>query len=276
MDDDDLRQTLRGYGERELEQRRHWYAPVAEAYARTRPAYPQVLLRRVSAIAQLSCDSRILEVGCWPATATVDLARSGAAMVCLEPNPAFRRLAKERVRRFPRVEIRPEALEEWKPGPDRFDAVLAASSFHWIPQDVTSARSARALKERGFLILLWNRELQPTADVHRDLSGIYRRHAPGLDRREDREAQEKILRGLGRMIQPCGLFEELESGSVVCEVTYPVEDYLLLLSTYSPYLRLEPAQRQALFDGLRARIERDHGGRLRLSFLSAFQVARKR
>jgi hypothetical protein len=71
----DLRQTLQDncYGI-DLEQRRHWYSPAAEAYQQARPRYPHALTDRVIEIAQLSAASTILEVGCGPAIATPNFA----------------------------------------------------------------------------------------------------------------------------------------------------------------------------------------------------------
>ena len=68
------------YG-KDLEQRKHWYSPAAEAYHQVRPRYPQALIAQVVEIAQLSSRSTLLEVGCGPANATpvrgVPAARGG-------------------------------------------------------------------------------------------------------------------------------------------------------------------------------------------------------
>jgi hypothetical protein len=57
-------------------EQKNWYSPTAKAYNIARPRYPQDLIRQVVAIAQLSSRSKILEVGCDPATATVSFAAS--------------------------------------------------------------------------------------------------------------------------------------------------------------------------------------------------------
>jgi hypothetical protein len=57
---------------------------------------------------------------------------------------------------------------------------------------------------------------------------------------------------------------------MVSEVTYSTDEYLMLLNTYSPYLKLDPQPKDALFTGLRNSIERDFGGSLQLSHISAF------
>lgn len=158
---------------------------------------------------------------------------------------------------------------------EKFNAVLAASSFHWIPAEVGYPKAAKALKANGYLILLWNKELQPRYQVYQSLSEIYQIHTPSLDRYEDKETQEEILRGLGQMITDSGQFKDLVAGHVESEVTYTVDEYLMLLNTYSPYLKLEPQSKEALFAELRDTIDHEFGGSLQLSYISAFHMAQK-
>jgi SAM-dependent methyltransferase len=276
MDDKDLQQSIRSCSEISLERRKHWYSPAAEAYDRARPCYPSDLIDRVLDITQISANSKILEIGCGPATATVAFARLGVSMVGVEPNPDFYHLAQQNCQQYPNVELLNTSFEEWMLEPNRFDAVLAASSFHWIPSDVGSAKAAQALRENGYLILLWNKELQPSYEVYQGLSPIYQTHAPSLvNRYEDRDTQEKILQGLGKITIDSGLFKDLIFGYIESEVTYSSDRYLMLLNTYSPYLKLDRQSKEALFIALKDKIERDFGGSLQLSYISAFHIAQK-
>jgi SAM-dependent methyltransferase len=49
------------------------------------------------------------------------------------------------------VEVINTSFEEWGLEPEAFDAVLAASSMHWIPAEIAYAKASRALKEGGYL-----------------------------------------------------------------------------------------------------------------------------
>ncbi|NET30554.1 MAG: class I SAM-dependent methyltransferase [Cyanothece sp. SIO1E1] len=272
----DLKQTILSYANRDLEQRKNWYSPAAAAYNQVRPHYPPNLIQQVVEATQLSTAAKILEIGCGPATATVALAQFGFSMVCLEPNPDFYQLAQQNCQPYPQVKIQNISFEEWPLEVEQFDAVLAASSFHWIPATIGYAKAANALRENGHLILLWNKQLQPSYEVYQSLSEIYQAHAPLLDRYEDKETQAKILQELGQIILDSGQFKDLVAGHVVSEVTYTVDEYLMLLQTYSPYLELDHKCQNALFAGLRDRIERDFGGKLQLFYISAFHMAQKR
>ncbi|MEH2297959.1 MAG: methyltransferase domain-containing protein [Nostoc sp.] len=271
----DLKKTIISYSSTDLEQRKNWYSPAAEAYNKARPRYPQDLIQQVVEVAQLSTDSKILEVGCGPGTATVAIAQLGCSMICLEPNPDFFQLAQHNCQPYSNVEIQNTSFEEWKLKPFEFDAVLAATSFHWISPEVGYPKAANALQENGYLILLWNKELQPNYEVYQSLSQVYQLHTPSLDRYEDQETQDYILRQLGNMSIDSGQFKDLISGQVISEVTYTVDEYLTLLNTYSPYIKLDPHNKESLFSRLRHRIEDDFGGSLQLSYISAFHIAQK-
>jgi hypothetical protein len=84
--------------------------------------------------------------------------------------------------------------------------------------------------------------------------------------------QAAILDELGQMAIESGCFKDLVSGHLEVEVTYSIDQYLPLLNTYSPYLKLEPAQKQHLFAGLRQVLEQS-GDRIELSYVWAFHVA---
>jgi SAM-dependent methyltransferase len=275
MNDPDWQGMLRAVSGKDLEQRKRWYSPAAAAYASARPTYPEALIRHAIASADLSADSRLLEVGCGPGTATTAFARLGCAMVCLEPNPDQIALARHHCRGFPAVALIQTSFEEWDVEPESFDAVVAASSFHWIPGAVGYPKAHRALKETGWLLLLWNKELQPDAAMQALFADVYAAHAPHLGAAEDRATQERILAVLGQMPLDSGLFTALLSETVETAVTYSADRSIALLSTYSPYLSLPDANRRALFDGLRACIHTHAGGELRLTYLSALHGFRK-
>lgn len=272
---DDLKQAIHHYANRDLSQRKAWYSAAADAYDRARPPYPNALIQQVIEIAALSADSTLLEIGCGPGTATIDFAPLGCSIVGLEPNPDFYAIAQRNCAAYPHVTLHNSSFEEWTPEPEGFDAVLAASSFHWLPAEIAYPKAAQALKAHGKLILLWNKELHPTPAVHQRLSPIYQTHAPWLDRYEAPLTQIKIIHQIGQMIPESGYFEPPSHGHLSVEVTYSVDRYLLLLQTYSPYLRLDPAIRAALLADLRQTLLHECGETLQLTYLSAFHIAGK-
>ncbi len=120
--------------------------------------------------------------------------------------------------------------------------------------------------------MLWNKELQPKPEVYQRLLEVYQKHAPSIIRPYEEVADAiAILNQLGEMTIDSGYFQDMRSGHVEVKVTYSVDEYLLLLNTYSPYLKLEESQKQALFAQLQ-NILKLHGNTLELSYISAFHI----
>jgi SAM-dependent methyltransferase len=227
--------------------------------------------------AGLTAASTLLEVGCGPGTATVAFAKLGCRIVAIEPNPEFCLLAVEACQRFPKVEVVTTSLEEWEPQQERFDAVVAATSFHWIPPESAYPKTAGALRENGWLILLWNKELQPSSQTHEALRAIYRRHAPELERPyEDAATVAGILAALGQPLLESPLFHGAHQGQWRVESLLTIDDYLTLLTTYSPFLALDPVVRDALLAELRPALEHLHGESVPLTHTSAYVMAQRK
>lgn len=269
-------EVLNEYSKKDLEQRKVWYSPVVQAYDRARPRYPKQLIQRVVEVAQLAPQSKILEVGCGSGVATVDFARLGYTIDAVEPNLEFCRLAEQHCLDYPQVRIIPQTFEEWQVEPRKFQIVLAANAWHWISSDIKYVKASEALQENGALVLLWNMSLEPTYEVYQVLNQVYQDVAPLVaPKYEGRETQEEILQGLGKLISDSGLFGSPVQEAIECERTYDTERYLSLLSSYSQYIALEPATREALFAGLRSTIDQQLEGQIQLFNLAAYQIARK-
>lgn len=256
-------------------QRKNWYSKVADAYNRVRPRYPQELICRAVELAQLSSGAAILEIGCGPGTATVEFAQLGFSMVCIEPSQEACQLARQNCAQHPDVEITNTTFEEWELETERFNAVLAANAIHWIPPEIAYQKAANALQNNGSLILLWNTTPQPLYEVYQVLDRVYQTQAPSLGGYEQKGTQSENLRRQGQAVIDSGWFKSLVSEQLACEVTYSINDYLALLSTLSPYIRLEPQQRNSLFAGLREALERNCTRSIHASYLSAFHIAQK-
>ncbi len=257
------------------QQRKSWYSEVADAYNRVRPRYPSQLIGRVVELAQLPSGSAILEIGCGPGIATVEFAQLGFSMVCLEPSQDAYQLARLNCALYPDVEITNTTFEEWELEAERFNAVLAATAIHWVSPEIAYPKAADALKDNGSLILLWNTAPQPKYDVYQVLHEVYLAQAPSLAGYEERGTQEESLRKQGQAVIDSGWFKDLVSEQLTCEITYSIDDYLALLSTLSPYIRLDSHKRDALFEGLRETLERNCITTIQTSYLSVFQIAQK-
>lgn len=258
-----------------LEQRKSWYSTVAEAYNKVRPRYPQSLCDRAVELARLPTGASILEIGCGPGNATVSFAQRGFSLVCLEPSLEAYQFAKQNCNQYSNVEVINTTFEDWALGERKFDAVLAATSLHWVSPEIRYSKTAAALRNNGSLILLWNATVQPQYDIHQILHKVYQTQAPSLGKYEDRETQQQSLSKFAQCVIDSGKFENLVAEYIPCETTYSTDDYLMLLSTYSPYIELEKHKRDTLFAALQAALVNNGISSIPASYLSACQVAKK-
>jgi ubiquinone/menaquinone biosynthesis C-methylase UbiE len=226
-------------------------------------------------IAKLQPNQKVLEIGSGPGIASLELAKLGVQMVCLEPSLAACELARRKCAEYPDVEFINTTFEEWELGNQQFDVVIATTSFHWITPGIRTQKTAAALKEDGLLVLLWNTPPQPSYEVFQGLIDIYQTHTPDLAKYEEYEDYQANLGQMGQEVIDSGYFRDLISEQVITQVTYGVDDYLTLLSTLSPYIKLAEQQRSNLFAQLKQRLESNYGDQLELSYLSMMQITRK-
>lgn len=260
-----------------LEQRKTWYSNAADAYNRTRPRYPQEIISRVLELAELSADTNILELGCGPGTATTSFAKLGFSMTCLEPSPEACEIVRQNCTNYPNVEIINTTFEEWELINSTYDAVLAATSFHWISSEIRYIKTANALKPNGSLILLWNIAFKPQDEVYQILHEVYQRETPSLPSTlyYDRETHLSELAKFGQAILDSGLYHNLTSEHFSYELTYTIDDYLALLGTSSPCIALESHQRDSLFRSLKQALLSNWGKSFQVPCLASFHIAEK-
>ena len=255
---------------KDLGSKRNWYSPVAKIYYEARPNYPQELIDLAIASTHLSSKSKILEIGCGAGNATVPFARSNASITCIEHNREFCLQARQNCQKFPKVKICHCSFEGWQLS-DKYNAVLSANAFYQLPQQKSYAKAAAALKDGGFIILLWNLTPELKYEVYQSVETIFQTYVPSLVRYEGRETQTAILKGFAQNTCNSGYFQNFVSQQIPCQVTYSVEQYLNLLSTLR---RINPKVQNMFFAELREQLQQWRD--IELSFLSAVHLAQKK
>ncbi|MDB9313817.1 class I SAM-dependent methyltransferase [Spirulina sp. CS-785/01] len=269
----DLDSLLNMVNSKDLNEKKSWYSSVAQAYHYARPRYPQDLLQHALTLAQLPPHAPILEVGCGPGTATATLASFGLPILALEPSLEACQLAQDNCHTYPNVEIINTTFEEWQPQNRQFAALIASTSFHWLAPETRCQKAAQLLQPDGSLILLWNTPPQPSPEVAQTLQPLYDTYAPSLSPYIPPETHVNFLQQLGQTVLDSGHFKNLQFYQCQGTITYPIDKYLILLSTLSPYIALDPDTRDILFQQMQATLKQHWGNSLSLSSLIAFHVA---
>ncbi|MEC4806097.1 MAG: class I SAM-dependent methyltransferase [Jaaginema sp. PMC 1079.18] len=266
-------EILQSIYEKDLSEKKSWYSNVAQAYDKTRPRYPQALLEKVLELAQLPPQARILELGCGPGIATQAFAERGFRIVALEPSREAWAIAQHNCRTYADVEIINSTFEEYAIAPHSFDAVLAASSFHWISPEIRCQKAAAALRNPGKLILLWNVPPQPNQAVCEALRTVHEKYEPSLMNVISGTNHLENLQQFTQELEDSGLFTNIVFTHVIGEKTYTIADYLGLLSTLSPYIALDNQTRQNLFIAIGETLLETVGETFSTTFLAAAHVS---
>jgi SAM-dependent methyltransferase len=130
---------------------RHPYGADANGYQAGRPDYPPQVYALLRDRCGIGPGSRILEIGPGTGQVTRHLLAAGAQIVAVEPDPGFAAYLRGHL---PQVQVVPCVFEEAEVG-DGFDAVVAATSFHWLDQSVALAKVHAALRPGGWAAIWW-------------------------------------------------------------------------------------------------------------------------
>ena len=244
---------------------------VAELYDRVRPGYPDRLFDDLVAITGLRPGSPVLESGCGTGQATRSLVGRGLAVTAVEPGAQLAAVA----RRKAAATVVNSTFEEWDDQGVRFDAVVAASSWHWVDPAIGWRRAYEVLRPGGWIALLDNivvaRAGEP--EVYAETADLHERFAPGNPAWGHPPREDDVE--VATLDAPAGLF-----GPAVIR-SYPTvqwfdgagfADHLRSLSLY----RTLPAEiREPLAAAVADRIRTRLGDRAARRYLTTLRLARR-
>ena len=130
---------------------RRTYGADADCYQAGRPDYPPRVYEVLASRCGVGAGSRVLEIGPGSGQVTRHLVAAGARVVAVEPDQGFTEYLG---RTMPEVRVLSAPFEDADVG-DGFDAVVAATSFHWLDQPIALGKLGRALRPGGWAAIWW-------------------------------------------------------------------------------------------------------------------------
>lgn len=238
------------------EDNRELYSDVAELYHRHRPDYPQQLIDHAIESANLQPNSELLEIGCGPGTATLAFASRDLRIHCVEPSTGMIQVAKRVCGLFDWVTFEHATFAESSRRAEPYDAVLAASSFHWANDSNSITRVYESLSSDGALILLWNLPPEPDVAVRQRVAEVTGRASPFFFGEysvveHHQHIQEQVL----NRIEATNLFESPDLSAETSTRRCTPEEYLGFVATLSPFIRLPKDERQRFFSMARKALD---------------------
>lgn len=256
---------------------------VPELYDRVRPAYPDKLFADWAAIAGIGASSSVLEVGCGTGQATGSLAGLGCSVTAVEPGPGMAAVARRNLGHLPNVEVELSRFEEWEDRGRRFDALVAASAWHWVDPAVGWARAHALLRREGAVALMANVVVRRPGEpeVYAATADVHDHYCPGNPHWGHPPLEDEVR----ATDQGWGTIERIEGpGDLFGSPTvrfYPNvqwfdgDDFADLLRSVSIYRTLERGVREPMLDAIAERIRTAMGDRARRRYLSVLRVGRR-
>jgi SAM-dependent methyltransferase len=267
---------------------------LAATYDRARPGYPPDAVKDLVSLCRLTESSTLLEVGCGTGQLTRDLAANGWRIRCLEPGPSLAELARANLGRFPNVSVIEAAFEDVHEDPASYDAIVAATSFHWVDPEVGLPKAAELLRPGGALALLSNSHAAGgTQDqISEEARRLHQRLAPQLGGWQF-PAPEAIARNacgggdigavwnrVDRKFSDSPSVDHLFDAPTVCVypwlASYSSEYYAAMLSTQAPYALLDPGSRDAVLDAMANLVTERLGGTVTKQYVTVLAVTPRR
>ena len=263
-------------GEARRAELRSTFDRAAELYDRARPRYPAALFDVVVDRCGLHPGDHVVEVGSGTGIATAPLVERGLTVTCVELGGALVAVARARFAGEPRVDVVHADFETWQP-PDavRFDAAIAATSWHWIDPAVGYPKLAALLVPNGHLAVWTASHVFPVGgdEFFAELQEVYDEIGEGLPSDSARPSPDELAPP-GVEAASNGLFVTTAIERFDWELSYDAESYIALLDTFSGHIAMQPWQRDRLYGEIRRRLAQRPDGRLRRHWGAVVEISR--
>lgn len=240
--------------------RRLAFDGVAEVYDRARPLYPDEHFDRLFAL--LPDNAEVLEVGPGTGQASMALLDRGAAVTAAEIGPRLAAFLREKFAKETRLVVLNAAFEDVGVPHQSFDAVVAATCYHWVRGPARIERPLEVLKPGGWFAVI--NVLQVESDVDR---GYFERVQPIYDAFDNgnppgwtprfHETAEPPIAG---ELRKSGRYESVAMHRIKWDQTYTSQQYRELLWTYSGTQSMAEPARSDMVDQLVAVIDDEFDG----------------
>ena len=128
----------------------------ADHYARYRPRYHDAILHYLERELSFSRTSILADVGSGTGILSEMFLKNGNMVFGIEPNENMRSVAQTRLLMYPNFMSINGSAESTTLADDSVDFITAAQSFHWFDPALAKVEFRRILRNRGWVILIWN------------------------------------------------------------------------------------------------------------------------
>lgn len=247
---------------------------VSSEYTDARPDYDKRLFQSIETVRLFTRDSRILELGAGTGIATRQMAELWHPdITAVEPGEHLIAEARKRLAGYDDITFYNTTFESYDPGNVLFDAVVSATSFHWLDSDTKYRKSSALLRDRGVLIVFWNYYGRDESALSAIIDGLYQKYGMSQPGTDMRRLQQEKMESRSREIRESGYFNLIKEDFFTSRITYTAARYISLLKTFSDHSRVPHIH--SFYDEVSAAIE-NCGGTINVLITTQLEIAEKK
>ncbi len=248
----------------------------ANNYDDVRPGYPKEMYEDIAKICKLGESSSVIEIGAGSGIATIELAKTECKIIGIEPGSNLVAIAKEKTKGYPNVEIVEAMFEDYESS-DKFDCLIALTSFHWISEQEKYKKAYDLLNRNGHFVIVWNSFFQSTGEATKEVNSLYHEMLPDIYPKENNDVNSGVFNKLnGRELEIFGsdMFYLYFLRKYVTVYNYDKETYPMLLNTFPKIIRVEKERREKFLKRVGEIVEKH--GTLSVPVLTTLLITKKK
>jgi len=223
----------------------------ANSYDKYRPKYPSEVVEELIDLSQIKTKDKILEIGCGTGQITIDFIKRGYEIIAVEKGEYLSRIASNKIEKYGIGKIINSTFEEWIPS-EKFKLMISAQAFHWINKKRGINKILKLLKENGSIGLIWNVDKSQETEFWKQSGKVYDKYLP---KKKGQGGMEETIDEHWDYINKRKELINFEKRDYQWEKLYSKEEYLGLLSTFSPHMSMESYKREKFFKEIESIIE---------------------
>lgn len=222
-------------------------------YDKYRPTYVSELYSDMFKYADIPPSSNILEVGCGTGKATLPLIQTGAKVTAVELGKNLAEFTKEKFKSYDNFSVINKRFEDFETT-EKYDLIVSATAFHWIPHSFGYPRCLQLLKNNGVLAVFWttvdisNENIELKNSINK-LYDKYKPEQPWSYKKRCEDIQDFFKTNNYRDIY-FRIYKNLR--------TFNADSYIGLLHTYSDHMSMPAKTRNVFFEKIHQEISK-HG-----------------
>jgi ubiquinone/menaquinone biosynthesis C-methylase UbiE len=222
---------------------------MADYYDRFRPDYPEETIQTILSTANLSSDSRVLEIGAGSGKATAQFADYDIEMLCIDPGED---LVQAGNKKFVNKNIRFVAsrFEDYSLPLEYYDAIISAQAFHWIPQPQGYEKCASILKKDGYLLPFWNIEILNDTLFDNELQKILEKYDAFVSAASEENYTKHRMESICSEIADSGYFSKPKVVESHWNRIYTVDEYYGYLLTSQFFVQQSDEHKRSCYKEL--------------------------